>query len=966
MSVNFDRRNFLKGTAAVTGSLAVPSFVAQAAESVAALGKTAVPAYGSWKDVYRSQWTWDRVVRSSHLVNCWYQAHCPWDVYVKDGLVFREEQAGEYEQVRPDLPDFNPRGCQKGGCFSERMYDPTRITHPLRRLGPRGSGKWERVSWEEALDDIADTYLDVTVKEGTDRTIWDNGPGLDLGVSYAAQQRFSMLTQSISLDMNGEISDARRGTYETFGKITFERSADDYFNSDLILCWGANPVFTQIPNAHFYLEAKYRGARIIAISPDYSPSATKADLWVPVRAATDAALALGISHVLMEEGKINRPFIQEQTDLPLLVRSDTGRFLVEEDLVKEGSKDRYYVWDEKTGKIAVAPWKSLQLADLTPALETRQSVRLHDGKEVEVRTVYSRLRERIAEYTPENASKLCGVTPEMIRRLAHEIAASKAVTSITTSCLGKFYRGNLTERSIILIFCLTGNMGRKGAGFSGFPALWIDGIEKFTIPPTLKEAGETFARVAPIMEQRRQAGDSDDVILADFGRLLFQPGNPLIRLPVWTPGALFWQVHGGILELADNSQQWDPFLKRPVRAYLAESLEKQWQPLFPPPDREPRILFSLTSNPLRRLRASHKVLETLWPKLRKVVVLEWRMNSTTRHADYVLPAAPWYERTNLKWVTPLSPYMVVADQATKPLGESKNDWWIIVTLTKHIQKRARERGITSVKSPQGVEVKLDRLYDDITMQGMFTENDEEKVAKTIYDLSSTHKKMSWEEVKKKGFARFERLGEDIFTSSNMCDIPENDTMVPLAYHVQKKVPYPTATRRIQFYLDHPLYEELDEVLPRYKAPPSIGGNHPLVLSGGKTRWSIHSTWRDSETMLRLHRPEPHILISIADAASRGIKDGDWVKVRNDIASFQARAKVSPAMQPGQTLMYHAWESYQFRGKGDQNHVLPTPINPVELAGGHPHLTYRLISGQSSFNDRDTRIEVERLPQSTTA
>jgi nitrate reductase alpha subunit len=373
-------------------------------------------------------------------------------------------------------------------------------------------------------------------------------------------------------------------------------------------------------------------------------------------------------------------------------------------------------------------------------------------------------------------------------------------------------------------------------------------------------------------------------------------------------------------------------------------------------------MISLASNPLRRVRASNKVLETLWPKLRKIVVLEWRMNSTTRHADYVLPAAPWYERTNLKWVTPLSPYMVIADQATKPLGESKNDWWIIVRLCKHIQQRARVRGISTVKSSQGLDVRLDRLYDDITMSGEFTEDDEEKVAKAIYDLSSTHKKMTWAEVKKKGFARFERLPEDIFSITNMCDIPEDDTMVPLTYHVRDKVPYPTATRRIQFYLDHPLYEELDEVLPRYKAPPTIGGNHPLIMTGGKTRWSIHSTWRDSETMLRLHRPDPDIQISVKDAADRGIQDGDWVRVYNDIGSFNACAKVSPTMQVGQTLMYHAWESYQFRGKGDMNHVTPTPLNPVELAGGHPHLTYRLISGQSSFYDRDTRVEVEQLPE----
>lgn len=201
MTGTFSRRAFLGAATAVGGSLALPNFVIKAAEA-AAPNKLAIPAYTGWKDVYRSQWSWDRVVRSTHHLNCWYQAHCSWDIYVKDGLVYREEQAAEYEAVNDELPDFNPRGCNKGGC-AQRMYDPTRITHPLRRVGPRGGGKWERVTWKEALDDIADTYFDVTIEEGTDRTIWDLGPGIDLGVSMAAQGRFSALTQSVASTWTG-------------------------------------------------------------------------------------------------------------------------------------------------------------------------------------------------------------------------------------------------------------------------------------------------------------------------------------------------------------------------------------------------------------------------------------------------------------------------------------------------------------------------------------------------------------------------------------------------------------------------------------------------------------------------------------------------------------------------------------------------------------------------------------------
>ena len=958
MSVNFDRRGFLKGSAAATGGLMLPSFVVEAAELTAA-GK--VPAYASWKDVYRNQWTWDKVVRSTHHLNCWYQAHCSWDVYVKDGLVYREEQAAEYPQVNPKLPDFNPRGCQKGGCFSERMYDPTRITHPMRRVGPRGSAKWERVSWKEALDDIADTYLDVTVNEGTDCTVWDLGPGIDLGSGIAAQQRFSRLTQSVSLDMNSDIGDSHRGAVEMFGKISFERSADDYFNSDLILIWAGNPLYTQIPNAHFYTAARYRGAKIISICPDYNASAIKSDLWIPIKPGTDAALALSVCREIIEGGHVDQAFVKEQTDLPLLVRSDTRMFLKQADIEAGGREDHLMLWDEKSDGLKVAPFRTLALGGLSPALEARKTVTLKDGKRIEVRTVFSMLRERLAQYTPENASELCGVAPEMIRRLVKEITSVKAVCGTTQSCLNKYYHGNLMERSIAMVYCLTGNMGRKGAGFVAFPLLTPDGADKFSVSPTLKDVHSTFAAFEPEIKRRMEDGDTFEMIVNSFGRSMFKPGTSPVQLPVWASGELFWQVHGGLIDRSKNAKNWNLGIKRPISAYVDESLKNKWQPLHPPAEREPRILFHLVSNPLRRKRSSQQLIDVLWPKLKKVVCIDWRINSSARYADYILPAAVWYENTNLKWVTTLSPYLTTTDQATPPMGESRSDWDIIVMLSRHIQERARARGIKSVKSPQGLKVKLDSLYDDLTMNGEFKEGGSEKVAKAIYELSTSFTKTSWEETKAKGFKRFEKVPEDPISVSNMCEIPENDSVVPLTFHVRDKMPYPTSTRRIQFYVDHVLYDELDEMLAMHKEPPKVGGEYPLMQGGGHTRWSIHSTWRDSPLMLRLHRPDPYMLMSLADAKQRGIADGDWVRAFNDSGSYNVRAKVAPSMQPGQTVIYHAWESYQFPGKTDMNAVSATPLNPTELAGGHPHLDAGLMFAQAGEFDRDTRIEIERLP-----
>ena len=119
--------------------------------------------------------------------------------------------------------------------------------------------------------------------------------------------------------------------------------------SDLILIWGSNPLYTQIPNAHYLTEARYKGAQIVTIAPDYSASSVHADLFVPVKPGCDAALALGIAHELIANDWIDRDFLVEQTDMPLLVRDDTRLFLRSSDLAKSGSDEELYFWDAEQG-----------------------------------------------------------------------------------------------------------------------------------------------------------------------------------------------------------------------------------------------------------------------------------------------------------------------------------------------------------------------------------------------------------------------------------------------------------------------------------------------------------------------------------------------------------------------------------------------------------------------------------------
>lgn len=911
------------------------------------------PSYTDWHDIYRDQWAWDKVVKSSHFTNCWYQSHCAWNVYIKDGVVWREEQVGNYPQTNPDVPDFNPRGCQKGACFSERMYDPGRVKYPLKRVGERGSGKWQRVSWDEALDDLAEEFIRTVTEEGPDRVIWDNGPLFTFGAMALAQTRFSSIAGTIALDMNSEIGDAHRGAAETFGKIVFERSADDYFNSDLILIWGCNPFATQIPNAHFLVEARYNGATLVTIAPDYSPSSIHSDLWIPVKPGTDAALALAMAKIIIDENKYDVAFIKEQTDLPLLVREDTGLFLRQSDLQADGDEEILYWFDANAGAIAEVERTTLALGSVDPALEGSFEANTLEGP-VRVRPVFEKLKERLADYDVESASEICGTPPEMIRDFAQRFASAKAASLVTSSNFSKYYHGNLIERSQALLFSLCGQMGRKGSGFVAFPFLTNDGFDMLAVMPTdpAKATNMAFA-MGRQMREFRERGYTDEMITYEMLRQTVPEGRGVVC------GVLFWAIHGGLLEHSGRSAEWDPYMKRPLSEYLDESLDKGWQHVWPKRGNDPRMMFSFGSNILRRLRSYPLLLKTLWPKLRKIAVLDFRMTSTGMFADYVLPVSAWYERDDHKWGTMLMPFLHAGEKAVQT-GEAWHEWRIITVFAKKIGELAAAKGLDIYKDALGEEHSLQNLYSELTYAGKYDENSESDVAGEIVRRSSNLAENDWKKLQKTGFTRFTGIGRSPLNVGNATEFKENETIAPLTEHVQGKVPYPTLSRRIQFYIDHPFYMELDEFLPRHKDSPKAGGDYPLQLTGGHTRWSIHSQWRDDALMLQQQRGVPVMYMSDADAEARGISDGEDARVLNDLDSFIIHVKVSPAVRAGQLIIYHAWENFQFvEGKGFQN-LIPSPINPVELSGGQFHLRPMPICLQPGQFDRDTRVEVERV------
>ncbi len=238
---------------------------------------------------------------------------------------------------------------------------------------------------------------------------------------------FSLLGATL-LDGFGGTGDLAMGAVQTWGTSFVDGSADDWVRAETLVFWHCNPASTRIPDAHFAAEARYRGATVVTIAPDYSPSALHASLWVHPRQGSDAALALGIARALLERDAIDAAYVREQTDLPFLVRTDTQRFLRQADLEDGGRDDVFYVWDERDADgIAEAPGtRGRRWIAGARRRSCRRSPGRHRrcdaGGEVAVVPVLELLRERLAAYDPARVEAITGVAPGVQERLAELFA----------------------------------------------------------------------------------------------------------------------------------------------------------------------------------------------------------------------------------------------------------------------------------------------------------------------------------------------------------------------------------------------------------------------------------------------------------------------------------------------------------------------------------------------------------------
>ena len=243
--------------------------------------------------------------------------------------------------------------------------------------------------------------------------------------------------------------------------------------------------------------------------------------------------------------------------------------------------------------------------------------------------------------------------------------------------------------------------------------------------------------------------------------------------------ALFMHMEGGLDKNTGRSREWDPHMKRDLKDYLDESIAKGWQTA---PSGSPRMIFEVGCNMLRRVRGYDKLYEGLLPKLDMLVTVDWRMSNTALHSDYVFPAAAWYEKDDITWATPISPFAHVTTRAVDPLAEAKSDWAFHCLFMKTVQERAKQRGISTYKDRAGKERRMDNVYDLLTFGQRYTEDNPEDLLRELLEINTNLGGTSWDELKEKGFERYTELGMSMVNLGNATDIEPEETITANTWH----------------------------------------------------------------------------------------------------------------------------------------------------------------------------------------
>lgn len=804
-SASLTRRSFLKTTAAAGAAVALSGSVA----SIALAEQESNPATAQ-----------DTIVKSCCRPGC--VTGCMLDIYVRDGKVVKTRPA-----EMPD--DVYTRACQRGLSHVQTIYSPDRIQYPMKRVGERGAGEWERISWDEAINEITAKIKEVAAEYGP-RAIglsYNGGQVACLNGASGAPRRFFNVFGGTIIDNCVDWGNWP-GMVRVFGKgglYGMAAEARELEHADVFVLWGCNLTVSNWDRWQHMMRAIDKGAELIVIDPEYTAIASKSDQFIGLRPGSDGALIMGMIDMLIKEELYDRDFVLRASVAPFLVRKDNGKFLRGSDLGIEPAengvdattgktlyKDEYVVWDEAANEAMI-------LSEATsPALRGSFT-----AAGVSVNTAFDLLAERASQFPIEKIAPICELEEETIRELTRTYASGKTVCGFLGFGTNSYDNGTYMGHAYVTLHVLTGNIGKIGTNAAYHQ----------NSPNPSASLYNTMYMFPEMMG-------------------LTNPSLPLLYLP---------KLQQGQTEF--NGTEFTPL----------------------------KVLISGEVNLYNNYLNCATWDEVVFPSLDMYVVIDRIMSDSAAHADYVLPAAHWFELEDIRPDQGSTPYTVYCDKAIDPLYESKPDWEIFSLLAKSLD--------------------LGKYFDGEYMEHlkMAYEGTGRPTAEELKDMTAWRSK-----------------GDPL---SQPYDIDAGNIM--------------TASGRFEFYCETPLDRNSkplpkdlfqDNCLPTFKEPlESWSDNpkseqYPLQLISQRNRTLVHSQYPDVK-WLREVDPEPTVYLNTADAEVRGLTNADYVRVYNDRGEAVVRLVVSDGMRPG-TLMYPKGWLGKYYKKGNMHSLTNIEYNPVSI------------------------------------
>lgn len=773
---------------------------------------------------------------------------------VRDGVVVKSEMA-----PYPGDERYN-RICSKGLSHAQRTYSPKRLMYPMRRVEgtERGAGQWERITWDEAIEEITTKWKGYMEEYGSGSIGFSNSGGNcnSCGV-YAYQNTISAMLGWTTIPNQADQAGVQ--TYANWvgiGMVFAGNEIADIVNAKKVFIWGNNPAISSIQSTSFVWDAKEHGTKFIALDPNHSPSvAAFADEWYRPRIATDAALFMGMCHVVIDEGLIDEDFLKANTVAPFLVKKSDGLFLRQKDLdggSADASDDDYY--------------SSILVADASgkPVLASEErNPKLSGVKEangIKVSTAYDLLIERLDEWPIDRCAEICDIDEETIAKLAREFADGPTTTMMHWAP-DHYYNGHTGFEGLITLHALTGNLAKPGTGIT-------------------------------------------------------QNGN-IASLPV--AGAANWIAsHGGSgggLDASGNSANGVNLSAVQLREYFETGGKingkdvgitlKSW--------------FSTGMNCVGGTANRTDVLEAI-KHIDFIVKADITWTETADYADIVLPVSYYTEYEDLCGATAWNaPYLVHAEQCIDPMYEGKTDFEIFNLLLEGLGRQDIACGSledwlrftldeSQVMSSQGIT--LDTMREEHVVRPVFGED---------------------------GGPLVGGIGTPTGRVEFYQETPRSNNMWPGDYDVDEE-------RMVHW--EPPL--EAWPVTAGGFEQSEVSKKYPLNMLWTRSRFATHTSFGMGSHWLDEIDPEPYIHMNPEDAASRGLSNGDMVRVYNDRGYCVIKMYCDAGLRPGiinTPQRYQATNCGQYR----EGSMLDLPN-----ATQHPFIL--------SANFHEAMVEVEKYKE----